>query len=390
MDRSVGIDLYQADEQWVQAGKDVAIVAVRTVQLLLIGGGHGHLHVLKQLHTVRLPHTQVTLVSPSRFQYYSGMFSGYVEGTYSLDDIRIDLMSLAQKANVHWIKGAALQTNHDQNVLFIDNGQQLPFDVISFDIGSLTAGVDIPGVKQFSRVIKPNYLVPEVFEPLKTQQHVVVVGGGAAGVEMSLALQSWRKRHQIHRPVQLISAGSLLEPEGRMVSTKIEAIVKKKGVEAHLHLPVHEVVDGRVITSAGTIPFEELVWLTGPRPHPIFRESGLPVDDHGYLLVKDTLQAIDHPHVFGIGDCITLAMHPGLPKAGVYAVRQARTLWANLKRYLEGDVLHSYRHQRHIMSILSTGQEQGFLLYRGTSFHGHVAWRLKRKIDQTFISQYQQ
>lgn len=360
------------------------------MKLLLVGGGHGHLYVLKQLQAVRLVNVETTLISPSRFQYYSGMFSGWIEGTYSLDEIEIDLIALTRTANVNLLEDHARHVDAESNLLFTENGHQIPFDLISFDIGSLTNGVDIPGAKEFSRLIKPNYLMPEVFEQLKTRNNIAVVGGGAAGIEMSLAMQSWRKEHQIHNPVQLVSAGPLLEREGRTISTKIEVIAKRKGVKLHLHQPVQKVLDGRLVTLTSTIPFEELLWLAGPRPHSIFRRSGLPVDDDGYLSVRDTLQTVKYPHIFGIGDCITPSSHPKLPKVGVYAVRQAPTLWENLKKYIEGKPLFPYRPQRNILSILSTGNKQAFLMFRGASIHGHSAWRIKRQIDRSFMRQYKQ
>lgn len=360
------------------------------MKLLLVGGGHGHLHILKQLQTVELENVKTTLLSPSRFQYYSGMFSGYIEGTYSLDEMRINLASLAQKANVELFEGHARQVDTEKNIVITEDERQIPFDIISFDIGSLTAGVDIPGVKEFSCVIKPNYLLPEVFKLLKTRHNITVVGGGAAGIEMSLGLQSWRKAHQLQNTVQLVSAGPLLKQESRNVSRKMEAIMKNKGVKLHLHQPVQKVLNGRLVTAAGTIPFDKLLWLAGPRPHSIFKQSRLPIDDDGYLLVRDTLQSVKYPHIFGIGDCIALTSHPKLPKVGVYAVRQARTLWANLKQYLDGTTLYSYRPQRNILSILSTGDKQALFMYRGATIHGHSAWRLKRQIDRNFVRQYQQ
>lgn len=360
------------------------------MKLLLVGGGHGHLHILKQLQTVELANTETTLLSPSRFQYYSGMFSGYIEGTYSLDKIEIDLAFLAQKSHVKLLEGHARQVDTEKNILFTEDGRQIPFDIISIDIGSLTAGTDIPGMKEFGSVIKPNYLFPEVFKQVKAGHNVTVVGGGGAGIEMSLALQSWRKAHRLQGTVQLVSAGTLLKRESRKVSGKMEAIMKRKGVKLHLHQPVTKVLDGSLVTTIGTIPFDKLLWLSGPRPHPIFKQSGLPVDDDGYLLVRDTLQSVKYPHIFGIGDCITLVTHSELQKAGVYAVRQARTLWANLTQYVDGKPLHSYRPQRNILSILSTGDEQAFLMYNGASIHGHSVWRLKRQIDGNFVSQYLQ
>lgn len=364
-------------------------MTTRTLKLLLVGGGHGHLYVLKQLQVVGLPNVETTLLSPSRFQYYSGMFSGYAEDIYTLDEVRIDLVSLAHKANVNLFEDHAQYIDIVEKLLFTGNGRQLPFDIISFDIGSLAARSDIPGVHEFSHTIKPNYQLPKIIERVRNCNRLVVIGGGAAGVEMSLSVQSWRKQHQIHHPVQLVTAGGLLKRERSSISKKIESITRAKGVDMHLHEPVLEVHDGRMITSNEFIPFDEALWLTGPSPSPLFRRSALFVDRHGYMLVKDTLQATNNPNVFGVGDCATMESYPELEKSGVYAVRQAPILWTNLKNYIEEKSLDSYHPQRNILSILSTGDKQALLMYRGTSFHGRFAWNVKHRIDKRFVNQYQ-
>ena len=55
-----------------------------TRHLVLLGGGHANLHVLEALATTRLPHVRVTLVSPHRLQFYSGMLPGWISGQYFL------------------------------------------------------------------------------------------------------------------------------------------------------------------------------------------------------------------------------------------------------------------------------------------------------------------
>jgi NADH dehydrogenase FAD-containing subunit len=52
-------------------------------RLVLVGGGHAHLHLLADLATRRLADVDVTLVSPSRWHHYSGMVPGFLQGTYA-------------------------------------------------------------------------------------------------------------------------------------------------------------------------------------------------------------------------------------------------------------------------------------------------------------------
>lgn len=370
--------------------KSVHRTSPQKTTLLLIGGGHAHLYILKKCQTVSWPKVDIILLCPSRYQYYSGMFSGFAEGLYHENDIRVDLAVLAEKGGVHWIQGHAIAIDPKKNVLTTNTGEFLHYDVCSFDIGSLSADHNIPGAQEKATFIKPIDKVTTVLNDLREKDPLVIVGGGASGVEMSLALQAWRVKNGFKTPVTLISSGRLLEQESLRISRKMERIVQQKGIQLLTHSPVQRVVEERVYTlKHDAIPFEKLLWLAGPQGHPLFKKSGLDVDARGFLLVTNSLQATQQTNIFGAGDCVTMQEHPNLAKAGVYAVRQANVLWQNLSNFLIRKELNTYTPQSTFLAILSTGHEQAFLIYKGLTFHGKWAWKLKRKIDTDFIKHYQ-
>ena len=69
-------------------------------RLVLVGSGHAHLAVLKDLAEHPLDGWQVRLVTPFRRQIYSGMVPGWVEGHYAIDECAIALDALAQRGRV--------------------------------------------------------------------------------------------------------------------------------------------------------------------------------------------------------------------------------------------------------------------------------------------------
>lgn len=366
-----------------------SLAGVNMKKLVLVGGGHAHLHVLKELRHTQMPDVQVTLISADRYQYYSGMFSGYVEGLYGLDDIRIDLVRLCEAANIEYIQDRIEKIDPDGQEVFLSQGVRLGYDVISFNVGSLTANTTIPGVDEHALLIKPNHMISRINDISLTNGHLVVVGGGASGVEISLSLQAKRKAFGHQTPVTLISSGRLMEGAGKRVSTKIKEIIHNKGIRLIQNDPVVAINGDKLhLQSGNTAGYDQLIWLTGPAAQALFRNSGIPVDRNGYMLVTDNLASAAYPNIFGAGDCITLKSNPSLHKAGVYAVREAPILWLNLQSYLSNRQLQSYRPQSRYLSILSTGEEEALLLYGGKAFHGKWCWRLKRRIDQAFIQRY--
>ncbi|WP_167747233.1 FAD-dependent oxidoreductase [Cohnella luojiensis] len=358
--------------------------------MILVGGGHAHLYVLKQLQLGGWPDTRVTLISLDRYQYYSSMFSSYVEGRYGLEDIRIDLPRLCDAVKIDFLNDSVETVDPERQEIVTSNGVRMNYDLISFNIGSRIANTSISGVEEYAALIKPNYLISALKNSSLKKERLVVVGGGASGIEMSLSLQTNRKGLGLKDPVTLISKGPLLEHAGRRVTRQITGIVQNKGIHLIQNDPVISVHRNRVDLQSGhTVAYDELLWLTGPAAPSIFRKSRLSTDAQGYLLVNDNLQSVVYENMFGVGDCVSLQTYPFLHKAGVYAVREAPILWSNMERFLSGGKLNKYRPQSKYLSILSTGEGEALLLYRGISIHGKWCWRLKQYIDSSFIRKYQ-
>ncbi|MDQ0427280.1 NADH dehydrogenase FAD-containing subunit [Planomicrobium stackebrandtii] len=355
--------------------------------LVLVGGGHAHLHCLEQLKDGLSEDWRVLLISPSPYQYYSGMFSGFTEGAYSLDDIRIDLKKLCRKVGAIFIEDSIAAVNAQNRELAGAEGQIYRYDLASFDIGSQS---DVPETaRNYVRSIKPNYHFPEQLMQTRESAHPVVVGGGASGVELAFSILAWRKQQGLPPNLALFSSTSLLAGQGRSASKKIEDIAARKNLTFFRDVSIQEIDEVSVTTSAGkSYPQSDVLWLTGPKSAELFSASSLPTDRDGFLLVNDTLQSVQWPEIFGAGDCITIDRYPELAKNGVYAVRQGPVLWKNLKNSLSNDKLQSFAPQKRYVSILSTGGGEAFLSYGAKHFHGAIAWKIKQRIDRKFMKRY--
>lgn len=354
--------------------------------LTLVGGGHAHLHCLEQLKKEPQRDWRVVLISPSRHQYYSGMFSGYAEGIYRLDDIRIDLQKLCEQVGAFFIKDRIADVDGHNKRLAGTKGVY-PFDVASFDVGSQN---DIPAeLAERVSEIKPNYRFPEALLKFREAAYPVIAGGGASGVEMAFSVLAWRKKNGLLPNVSLFSSSSLLPGHGAMAAQKIEAIARRKALPFFTDERIESVDEHSVSTQSGrTYPQSDLLWLTGPKSPGFFKRSGLTTDAGGFLLVNDSLQSLSHPDLFGAGDCIAIDRYPALAKNGVYAVRQGSVLWNNLRNQLGGKQLAVFTPQKNFLSLLSTGGGEAFLMYGKRAVHGKLPWLLKQRIDQKFMQRF--
>lgn len=355
--------------------------------LVLVGGGHAHLHCLEQLKTDFPKDCRVVVISPSRYQYYSGMFSGYAEGVYSLDEIRIDLQKLSDHVGAVFVGDTIIAVDAHAKELTGADGAVYPYDLASFDIGSQS---DVPqAAADFVSSIKPNYRFPEQLLQLRDTAHPVIVGGGASGVELAFSISAWRKHHMLPANVALFSSASLLHGQGKAASRKIETVAKRKALPFFTDVSV-QAIDGISVTTSDGRTYSQsgILWLTGPKSAELFSLSGLTTDAGGFLLVNDKMQSVQHPDLFGAGDCITIDRYSVLAKNGVYAVRQGPVLWKNLKNSLSGNTLLSFVPQKRFVSILSTGEDEAFLTYGKWSLHGTIPWKMKQRIDRKFMKSY--
>lgn len=359
-------------------------------KIVLVGGGHAHLEWILRYSRTPLPEASVTLVSPSENQIYSGMIGGMLEGIYPKQSIGIPLNELSRRAGIQFIQQTVTAIDPDDQRIRMNNGEWLSYDAASIDIGAASLAVEVPGVKEYAIIGRPAKQLLDVGEMLKTAAQPVVVGGGPAGVEVALALQA-RIRH-FGLPaghVTLLTSGGLMEREGRAISREIKKVLSNKGIRFREKANVIEVDRDRIRLDTGeSVPHATLVWLAGPAPQPLLASGNFRLSDSGYPLVRSTLQFVDVPNLFGAGDCITLEHAPNLPKAGVYAVREADILWHNMRAYLQNRTLIPFRPPSMVLSILSTGGKEALLMYGRFHCHGKQAWRLKNWIDSRYMRRF--
>ncbi|GAA0488546.1 FAD-dependent oxidoreductase [Salinibacillus aidingensis] len=358
-------------------------------KLLLVGGGHAHLHVIKKLKDHPIADADVTVISPSQFQYFSGKFGAYAEGLLDKSEISINVETLAKNSKINWVQGAVTSIDPKQKMVLTSTGDVLSFDAISFNIGSLTAGTDLPGVVEYAYRIKPNYHFVDAINECRQTDKVVIVGGGAAAIEISLSLQTWRKKNYVNTPVTLISPDRLLQDKSHKISDKIEKIVVQKDINLIKNEEVTSVKHHKIMTSLhNEIYFDKLLWLTGPKAPGLFSTSKLPVDDQGYLKVEDTLQVKKYPFMFGAGDCVSLENDSNIDEGAVSAVKQGPILFKNLKGFFETGEGELYTPQKNGLSMMSLGDKEGFLNYKEHLITGRLAWHLKNWVDTRYIREY--
>jgi selenide,water dikinase len=191
---------------------------------------------------------------------------------------------------------------------------------------------------------------------------------------------------------------TLIESEARLFGGRMPAAegtvtraLAANRVTLRLGAKVTEVLADtvRLEPPAPSLPANVTIWAAGAAAAALSRESGLAMDDRGFVLVDDRLRSVSNAAVFAAGDAATLERYPGTPKAGVYAVREGPVLWHNLQAAARGDTPGlRYHPQPRFLALLNTGDGRAILSYGRVSAWGRWAMMVKDRIDRSFMRRF--
>jgi selenide,water dikinase len=128
-------------------------------------------------------------------------------------------------------------------------------------------------------------------------------------------------------------------------------------------------------------------WAGGAGAHEWLKLSGFATDEHGFLLTNDYLQSVTFQDVFGVGDCATQEGHAHA-RAGVFAVRAAPILAANLRAMLLGEPLAAHVTNATYLALVSTGRRHAVGVWGRLAWEGFLTWYWKNHIDRRFVERY--
>lgn len=363
--------------------------------LVLLGGGHTHALLLRWLAKRPYPDAAVTLISEGPTTPYSGMLPGVIAGHYAPEDMLIDLETLCLHAGVRFVSGRVTGLQPTEQCVRLADGTTVNYDVLSINTGA-TPSVQIAGAADHAIGVKPirglyahwQRLLAEPTQQTKPAQWAIV-GAGAGGVELVFAMaHRLRQKPFSDSPIQwhLVHSGnSVLPGYPSHVQRYVTHALHEAKIHTHPNFRVQRIDTEQLVATDGRVLKAHKTLLCTPACAPAWPQAaGLATTDSGFIAVNDFLQSTSHPNVFAAGDVAEQINDPR-PKAGVFAVRQARYLHDNLARFLAHEPLVPAHLQRAFLSILALGGKTAIARRGPFAVRGAWVWRWKDRIDRRFM-----
>ena len=375
---------------------------VRT-EIVLVGGGHAHVHVLTAFAMRPEPGVRLTLITADLATPYSGMLPGVVAGLYTPARAHIDLARLAAATGTRLFHATACGLDRAAKRVLLVGRPPIAYDLVSIDVGITPALAAIAGSELHAIAVKPigsflgklDALIERCRAP-DGPRRIAAIGGGAGGVELILSVRSrliadaqahgW---NAANLSFALVTEGKILEAHHPRVRSAFRRILTGRKVALHEDRRAREVAAGAIAFDRGPPLAADAVLIATDAAAPAWLAgTGLGRDAGGFLAVGPTLQVINDPDAFAAGDCAALIETPRA-KAGVFAVRAGPPLAANLRRRARGERLRAWHPQRRHLSLISAGERYAVASRGAFKAEGAWVWTVKDAIDRRWMRMYQ-
>ncbi|MDA7977243.1 MAG: selenide, water dikinase SelD [Pirellulales bacterium] len=364
--------------------------------VVLVGAGNAHLVFARRFAMRPIPGVSVTLVNQGNEIPYSAMVPAHIGREFTADQISFDLVRMAAGFGLRLVSEPVCKIETGRRQVVFEQRPPIKYDILSLGLGSIPAAPEglIDGKSAFvmrplAKLIKRLSALEAELQANPRPFHLAVVGGGASGCELALAIAKRMSGISSFR-ITLLQANQQLLPtfpdrttrhfarelQARAINVRTSARVVG-GNPTELQLETGE-----------NVSCDQVLWATQASAAELIREAGLSVTEHGFLRIRKTLQSVSESDVFGTGDCASFDDYPQLAKSGVYAVREGRVLYDNIRRRLRDQPLRDFRPQKRVLYLLNTADGGAVLNYGAFAWKSKAARKLKNWIDQRWVQKF--
>jgi NADH dehydrogenase len=364
-------------------------------RVVVLGAGFAGVTALRELAHVD---AEVTVVDKHPYNTFRPLLYQVATGGLNPGDVTYPLRYLSARHRARYRRAAVTGIDHERRQVLVDDGPPIDFDYLIIGIGITTNHFGIPGAAEntMSMYTRAEALgvrdaifgglerIASSAEPGTGKFNVIVVGGGATGVEMAGAIAELK--HAMLTPtfpeldpsevnvILVEMLDSLLTPFDAKLRHYARRQLIKRGVDVRLETAIAEVHKDRVdLKDGSSIPADLVIWAAGVAGYSGLDEWGLPVGKGGRILIGDDLRVHGQERIFAVGDA---ALNPDRPVAQLAAPAMQMGTHAaqQISRLSKGQSTESFHYDDR--GILATiGNRAAVVqLSSGVKLTGTIAW----------------
>lgn len=358
--------------------------------ICILGGGFGGLYTalaLSKLDWEETPHEIVLIDQRDRFVFAPLLYE-LVTGELQTWEIAPPYEELVANTGIRFHQSGVDNIDIDAQTVELTDGESLRYDRIVLALGGETPMNMAPGVAEHAipfRSLEDAYRLKDRLRQLENDNlekiRVAIVGGGYSGVEIACKIA---ERLGDKGRVRIVErANQILQSSPEFNRKAALDALNEKNVWIDYETTVTEVTADSLSLSykdkVDTLPVDIVLWTVGSKVSPALDALDLPRNERGQFTIDPTLQVIDHPYVFALGDLADGPDADGklVPPTAQSALQQADYAAWNIWASLSDRPLLPFRYQ-HLGEMMTLGTDNATLTGLGIKLEGNLAYVARR------------
>lgn len=360
-------------------------------RICILGGGFGGLYTalrLSQLPWEKPQKPEIILVDQNDRFLFSPLLYELLTGELQTWEIAPPYEELLSTTGVRFTQAAVAGINVEEKQVHLQNGPEFSYDRLVLALGGETPLDMAPGVAEYAipfRTIADAYRLEErlrILEESKIDKiRVAIVGGGYSGVELACKLAERLGERGRLRLIELSDMILRTSPDfnrdaahqaldDRNVWIDLETTVESIGLNS-----ISLMYKGQI----DTIPVDLVLWTVGTKVAPVVRSLPLKQNQRGQLTTTSTLQVLNHPEIFVVGDLADCRDAEGqqVPGTAQAAFQQSDYAAWNIWASLTGRPLLPFRYQQ-LGEMMTLGTNNATFTGAGVKLDGPLAYLTRR------------
>lgn len=381
-------------------------------RVVIVGGGFAGLNLAKKLR--KCNQYQVVLIDQNNYHLFKPLLYQVASAGLDPSDVSFPFRKVFRaKKNIFFRMGRMLAVHPEQNRLETSSGS-IHYDYLVIATGCVPNFFGIKDIEKYAwpmadvrdslRIRNTMFynleraMIAPTDTDRQTMLNVVIVGGGASGVEIAGAMAEMR-RYIVPKDYPGVDIALmhiyLIEGRDRLLanmSSKTSAgclqVLKEKGVEVLLGISVTDYRDNQVYCSDGrVIRTANLIWTSGVKSEVIKGIENSQKEHRGRILTDNYNRIKGFENIFAIGDVAFVddPLYPaGYPQLARVAISQGQRLAANLIALANDRPMKPYRYVP--IGVLATvGRNRAFVEWGKLYLEGFWAWMVWSVIHILFL-----